>query len=135
MKNIIEENIKENKILIFSQFTTVLKNIYQKLQNNKIRALYLDGQTKIIERKNIINKFMSDDDYKIFLLSLKAGGVGLNLTKANIVIHFDPWWNPATENQATDRAHRIGQNKTVEVIRLIAKGTIEERIIDIHEKK
>lgn len=75
------------------------------------------------------------DDYKIFLLSLKAGGVGLNLTKANIVIHFDPWWNPATENQATDRAHRIEQNKTVEVIRLIAKGTIEERIIDIHEKK
>lgn len=136
LQSILEENlVEENKILIFSQFTMMLKNIHQQLNQENIKVLYLDGQTKTIERKDIINKFMNEEEYKIFLLSLKAGGVGLNLTKANMVIHFDPWWNPAVENQATDRAHRIGQQKTVEVIRLIAKGTIEERIIALHEKK
>lgn len=113
----------------------MLKSIQQQLNNEKIKVLYLDGQTKTANREGIVNKFMNEDEYKIFLLSLKAGGVGLNLTRANIVIHFDPWWNPAVENQATDRAHRIGQQKTVEVIRLIAKGTIEEKIIALHEKK
>ena len=130
--NCISEN---NKILVFSQFTTVLKNIGEKLSKNNIKYSYLDGQTKAIERIRLVNEFNESKDKKVFLISLKAGGTGLNLTSANTVIHFDPWWNPSVENQASDRAHRLGQENVVEVIKLIAKETIEEKIIKLQEQK
>ena len=130
--NCISEN---NKILVFSQFTTVLKNIGEKLSKNNIKYSYLDGQTKAIERIRLVNEFNESKDKKVFLISLKAGGTGLNLTSANTVIHFDPGWNPSVENQASDRAHRLGQENVVEVIKLIAKGTIEEKIIKLQEQK
>ena len=132
IKEYTEEN---NKILVFSQFTSVLKNIGKKLSQNNISYSYLDGQTKAIDRINLVNEFNEGNDKKVFLISLKAGGTGLNLTSANTVIHFDPWWNPSVENQASDRAHRFGQKDVVEVIKLIAKGTIEEKIVELQEKK
>lgn len=124
-----------NKVLVFSQFTTVLKNIGEKLNKNNIEYSYLDGQTKAIERISIVNEFNENEDKKVFLISLKAGGTGLNLTSANTVIHFDPWWNPSVEDQASDRAHRLGQKNIVEVIKLIAKGTIEEKIVRLQDQK
>ncbi|APU60602.1 SNF2 helicase associated domain-containing protein [Clostridium botulinum] len=123
-----------HKILLFSQFTSVLKNIAEVFKANNINYLYLDGSTKADVRGSLVKDF-NNGKGDIFLISLKAGGTGLNLTSADIVIHFDPWWNPAVEDQASDRAHRIGQKKTVEVIRLIAKGTIEEKIYKIQQKK
>lgn len=133
--NIVESSINEgHKILIFSQFTSVLKNISEKFKENEINHLYLDGSTKS-EFRGVLVKDFNEGKVPIFLISLKAGGTGLNLTSADIVIHYDPWWNPAVEEQASDRAHRIGQKKTVEVIRLIAKGSIEEKIYKIQEKK
>ena len=133
---IIEEYVEQNnKILIFSQFTSVLKNIGKKLSKNKIEYSYLDGQTKAVDRIKLVEEFNESDQKKVFLISLKAGGTGLNLTSANTVIHFDPWWNPSVENQASDRAHRIGQKHVVEVIKLIAKGTIEEKIVHLQESK
>lgn len=133
---LIEEHIGSNgKVLLFSQFTSVLKNIEQILKEKGIRYLYLDGATKSKNRVKMVNEFNNNNDIKIFLISLRAGGTGLNLTSANLVIHFDPWWNPAVENQATDRAHRIGQRNIVEVIKLVAQGTIEEKIILLQEQK
>ncbi|MDP4176807.1 MAG: DEAD/DEAH box helicase [Bacillota bacterium] len=132
---ILEDSIDGgHRILLFSQFTTVLKNISQKLTQNKIEYLYLDGNTKTEERGKLVKEF-NEGRGSVFLISLKAGGMGLNLTGADVVMHFDPWWNPAVESQATDRAHRIGQKKTVEVIKLIARGTIEEKIYELQEKK
>ncbi|WP_042273288.1 DEAD/DEAH box helicase [[Clostridium] dakarense] len=133
---IIKEYIEiDNKILVFSQFTSVLKNIGEKLAKNNIKYCYLDGQTKAVDRIKLVDEFNESKDKKVFLISLKAGGTGLNLTSANTVIHFDPWWNPSVENQATDRAHRYGQKEVVEVIKLIAKGTIEEKIVMLQESK
>ena len=100
-----------------------------------IECFYLDGSTKASERVQLVNEFNASDKVKIFLISLKAGGTGLNLTSADVVIHFDPWWNPAIEDQATDRAHRFGQKNVVEVIKLISKGSIEEKIIKLQESK
>lgn len=131
LENCIEEN---HKILIFSQFTSVLQNIAKELKERNIQYMYLDGAIKAEERLALVKKF-NEDHTKVFLISLKAGGAGLNLTGADVVIHFDPWWNPAVEDQATDRAHRIGQSKTVEVIKLIAKGTIEEKMFKLQQKK
>ncbi len=132
---LIEENIEsEHKILVFSQFTTVLKNISRKLLKNKISHKYLDGATKSKERLELAQDFNEGFD-KVFLISLKAGGTGLNLTGADVVIHYDPWWNPSAENQATDRAHRIGQENTVQVVKIIAKDTIEEKILKLQENK
>jgi len=125
----------ERKILLFSQFTSVLDNIKKTLKENNIDYYYLDGATKAQERIKLVNDFNSKDDVSVFLISLKAGGTGLNLTSADMVIHFDPWWNPAIEDQATDRAHRFGQKSNVEVIKLIAKGTIEEKIIKLQDDK
>ena len=125
----------ERKILLFSQFTSVLENIKKTLKENNIDYYYLDGATKAQERIKLVNDFNSKDDVSVFLISLKAGGTGLNLTSADMVIHFDPWWNPAIEDQATDRAHRFGQKSNVEVIKLIAKGTIEEKIIKLQDDK
>ncbi len=135
LKDIVQDNVNDgHKILLFSQFTSVLKNIGEMFKNEKIKYVYLDGSVKAEDRGEIVRDF-NEGEIPIFLISLKAGGTGLNLTSADIVIHYDPWWNPAVENQASDRAHRIGQKKTVEVIRLIAKGTIEEKIHKIQEKK
>lgn len=135
VKEIIKETIDSNKkIIIFSQFTSVLKKIGNKLEEDNISYLYLDGSIKAKERINLVNEF-NNRDKNIFLISLKAGGVGLNLTSASVVVHFDPWWNPAVQDQATDRAHRIGQKNIVEVIKLISKDTIEEKIIKLQEEK
>ena len=132
---ILEEMIQnQHKILLFSQFPSVLKNLMPHLDTHHIRYLYLDGSTKAGERMQLVKQFHQDDT-PVFLISLKAGGTGLNLTIADEVIHLDPWWNPQVENQATDRTHRIGQTKTVEVIKLISIGTIEEKIIALQEKK
>ena len=108
LKDYIEDN---HKILLFSQFTSVLKNIGKELSKNNIDYYYIDGQTNALEKLNLVNKFNEDEDVKVFLISLKAGGSGLNLTSADVVIHFDPWWNPAVENQASDRVHRFGTMK------------------------
>ena len=123
------------KILLFSQFTSALKNIGENLKEKSIPYFYLDGKTKPKDRIKLVDDFNKSSHEYVFLISLKAGGTGLNLTAANLVIHFDPWWNPAVENQATDRAHRIGQKNAVEVIKLVAKGTVEEKIILLQENK
>ena len=102
--------------------------------NCENKSIFLSA-TKAQERIKLVNDFNSKDDVSVFLISLKAGGTGLNLTSADMVIHFDPWWNPAIEDQATDRAHRFGQKSNVEVIKLIAKGTIEEKIIKLQDDK
>jgi SNF2 family DNA or RNA helicase len=134
--SLLEEQIADNgKVLLFSQFTSVLKKIGQSLDEKNIEYFYLDGSTSSKERINLVNEFNNSEKIKVFLISLKAGGTGLNLTSANLVIHFDPWWNPAVENQATDRAHRIGQRNVVEVIKLVARGTIEQKIILLQEHK
>ena len=109
--------------------------IEKELNKEDIKFFKLTGQTKVENRMDLVNEFNSNEDIKVFLISLKAGGTGLNLTSADIVIHLDLWWNPQAENQATDRAHRIGQKNTVEVIKLITKGTIEEKILDLQAKK
>lgn len=123
------------KILVFSQFTSALKNIEKNLEEVGINYIYLDGSIGSKERGELVKKFNEDPLISVFLISLKAGGVGLNLTSASVVIHFDPWWNPAIENQATDRAHRFGQKNVVEVIKLISKDTIEEKILLLQEDK
>jgi superfamily II DNA or RNA helicase len=122
-----------HKVLIFSQFVSMLKLICQALDEDKIRYEYLDGSTT--DRPERIDRFQSDPTIPVFLISLKAGGSGLNLTAADTVIHFDPWWNPAVEDQASDRAHRIGQKKVVTVYRLVAAGTIEEKILELKQRK
>lgn len=137
---VVKEIVKDasesgKKILLFSQFTSVLKKIEEDFKKEDISYLYLDGGTSAKERVERVKKFNEDSNIKVFLISLKAGGVGLNLTSASVVIHFDPWWNPAVEDQATDRAHRFGQENKVEVIKLVAKDTIEEKIVLMQEDK
>lgn len=136
--NLLQELVSEalsggHKLVIFSQFTKMLKLIEDYFAAENIKYEYMDGQTK--DRKERINSFNNDDSVKVFLLSLKVGGVGLNLTSADTVILYEPWWNPAVENQAVDRVHRIGQTLPVSAYRLIAKGTIEEKIMHLQEKK
>lgn len=123
-----------HRILVFSQFTSMLDIIRAKLSEAKIPSFYLDGQTPSYERAELSDRF-NGGERDVFLVSLKAGGVGLNLTGADTVIHYDPWWNPAVMDQASDRAYRIGQNKAVQVIRLASKGTIEEKILKLQESK
>lgn len=123
-----------HKILLFSQFSSMLDIISKRFEKEKITSFMITGSTPKDKRLTLVNKF-NHDDTNVFLISLKAGGTGLNLTGADIVIHYDPWWNFAAQNQATDRAHRIGQKNTVTVYRLIAKGTIEERIVKLQESK
>ena len=122
-----------HKILVFSQFTSMLKRIRDWLESRKIVFEYLDGATK--DRQKHVDAFNNTPEIPVFLLSLKAGGVGLNLTAADTVILCDPWWNPAAENQATDRTHRIGQTKNVNCIRLAVKDSIEERVLALQQKK
>lgn len=123
-----------HRVLVFSQFTSVLKNIGARISLENISYSYLDGSISAEKRMVMVRNF-NEGENSVFLISLKAGGTGLNLTSADVVIHFDPWWNPAVEEQATDRAHRIGQENVVEVIKLVAKGSIEEKIIKLQEQK
>lgn len=123
-----------HRALIFSQFTSMLEILEEKLKAEEIPYFKIYGDTQKKKRLDMVNEFNSGD-VPLFLISLKAGGTGLNLTGADVVIHFDPWWNLAAQNQATDRAHRIGQTKTVTVFRLIVKGTIEEKILELQEKR
>ena len=123
-----------HKILLFSQFTTMLDHLAKRLEEEKISYYMLNGSTSKEKRAQMVENFNTDDT-QVFCISLKAGGTGLNLTAADIVIHFDPWWNLAVQNQATDRAHRIGQKNVVNVYKLIVKDTIEENILKLQEKK
>ena len=132
---VIEDAVSSgHRMLIFSQFTTMLQHIATWLDDRDMDYLYLDGQTPSIERLRLVKRF-NEGEMPIFLISLKAGGTGLNLTGADMVIHYDPWWNPAVEDQATDRAYRLGQKNNVQVLKLITKNTIEEQIYELQEKK
>jgi SNF2 family DNA or RNA helicase len=133
LMDLIPEMILEGrKILLFSQFTSMLSLIEEELQKNDLKYVKLTGQTR--NRAEVIQAFQ-EGEIPLFLISLKAGGTGLNLTAADTVIHYDPWWNPAVENQATDRAHRIGQDKKVFVYKLITAGTVEEKIQELQKRK
>ncbi|MBS0661440.1 MAG: SNF2 helicase associated domain-containing protein [Verrucomicrobia bacterium] len=129
------EEIREggHRVLIFSQFVSMLTLLREQLEARGVEYCYLDGATK--ERQREVDTFQTDDRKLAFLISLKAGGTGLNLTAADTVIHFDPWWNPAVEAQATDRAHRIGQNRVVTSYQLITRGTVEEKILNLQRRK
>lgn len=122
-----------HRILVFSQFTSMLSIIRDELAARELKYCYLDGATK--DRQERVRTFNTDRSIPLFLISLKAGGSGLNLTGADMVIHFDPWWNPAVEDQATDRAHRIGQKNTVYSVKLITKGTVEEKVLQMQQRK
>jgi len=122
-----------HRVLVFSQFTAMLDLIEPALNEAGITWCRLDGSTR--DRGSVVEKFQSDASISAFLISLKAGGVGLNLTAADTVIHFDPWWNPAVENQATDRAHRIGQKNIVTSIKLVARDTVENRVLELQNRK
>jgi superfamily II DNA or RNA helicase len=132
----IVDELLENghKALVFSQFVGHLTILRKHLDKKGVPYQYLDGKTPLAKRQKSIEAFQNGDG-QLFLISLKAGGVGLNLTEADYVLHMDPWWNPAVEDQATDRAHRIGQEKPVTVYRLVTEGTIEEKILKLHEQK
>ena len=123
-----------HKVLIFSQFTTMLQRIQERLKENGIQYYSLTGAVPKESRARMVEAF-NKDNVPVFCISLKAGGTGLNLTAADVVIHYDPWWNISVQNQATDRAHRIGQKQAVNVYKLIAKDTIEEKILKLQEKK
>jgi SNF2 family DNA or RNA helicase len=122
-----------HKVLVFSQFTSLLAIVRERLDKEKIVYEYLDGRTR--DRAARVERFQNDDGCKLFLISLKAGGLGLNLTAADYIFLLDPWWNPAVEAQAIDRAHRIGQTKNVFAYRLIARGTVEEKVLDLQNSK
>lgn len=133
---LIKDLIKnDDKILLFSQFTSMIDLIAQELKKLNISFYTLTGETNKKERIELVNDFNNKKNVKVFLISLKAGGTGLTLTSANAVIHYDPWWNQSLENQATDRAHRIGQEKNVFIYKLIAKNSIEEKILSLQESK
>jgi SNF2 family DNA or RNA helicase len=129
LTNLVAEG---RRVIVFSQFTQMLDLIAKELQCQQLPFVSLTGQTK--ERAPVIASFQ-EGEVPIFLLSLKAGGIGLNLTAADTIIHYDPWWNPAVERQATDRAHRIGQDKPIFVYKLVMKGTVEEKIVALQHRK
>ena len=131
----ISENIGQHKALIFSQFLGMLALIKEKLKEQNVPFEYFDGSTSPADREKAIQNFQSNDDCRVFLISLKAGGVGLNLTAADYVYIVDPWWNPAVEQQAIDRTHRIGQTKNIFAYRMICIDTIEDKILQLQEKK
>ncbi len=134
LRELIAEAVEGgHKVLVFSQFVMMLKLIEKAMKEDGVPYEYLDGATK--DRQERVERFQNDPTVPVFLISLKAGGTGLNLTAADTVVHFDPWWNPAVEQQATDRAHRIGQTKVVTAYRLVAAGTIEEKILQLKAKK
>ncbi len=131
----ISENIGQHKALIFSQFLGMLALIKEKLQEQNVPFEYFDGSTSATDREKAIQNFQNNDDCRVFLISLKAGGVGLNLTAADYVYIVDPWWNPAVEQQAIDRTHRIGQTKNIFAYRMICVDTIEDKILQLQERK
>lgn len=136
LKSMVREIVAEgHRILIYSQFVEMLKIMRSWLEVEGIQYEYLTGETPSNKRGPIVDRFNNNDDIPVFLISLKAGGTGLNLTGADYVILYDPWWNPAAEDQAADRAHRIGQTKTVMVYRMVAKGTVEEKIMKLKDRK
>ena len=131
----ITENISDHKALVFSQFLGMLSLIKERLKQEGIEYEYFDGSTQIDDRQKAINNFQNNTNCRVFLISLKAGGVGLNLTAADYVYIVDPWWNPAVEQQAIDRTHRIGQTRNIFAYRMICKDTVEDKIIQLQEKK
>ena len=124
-----------HKILLFSGYTSMFNILEKELKKEGIEYFKLTGQTKVSDRIKLVEEFNENDKIKVFLISLKAGGTGLNLTGADMVIHYDPWWNISAENQATDRTYRIGQKKNVQLYKLITKNSIEERIYELQQKK
>jgi len=132
LQNLTEE-LDQHNALVFSQFTSLLAIVRAELDKREIPYAYLDGSTR--KRQEEVAKFMENSEIKIFLISIKAGNTGLNLTKADYVYILDPWWNPAVEAQAIDRTHRIGQDKQVFAYKLICKDSIEEKILKLQEKK
>ena len=130
LRGVVQEG---HKALVFSQFTSLLAILRERLQEEQIAFEYLDGKTK--DREACVARFQSDPALPVFLVSLKAGGVGLNLTAADYVFILDPWWNPAVEAQAIDRAHRIGQTRPVIAYRLLARNTVEERVAQLQDQK
>ena len=131
----LEENCGDHKVLVFSQFLGMLALIKKKLEEQDIPFEYFDGSTTATDRQIAINNFQNKEHVRVFLISLKAGGVGLNLTAADYVYIVDPWWNPAVEQQAIDRTHRIGQTKNIFAYRMICKDTVEDKIIQLQERK
>lgn len=131
----ITENISNHKALVFSQFLGMLGLIRHKLKELGVDFEYFDGSTSAIDREKAIQRFQNDENCRVFLISLKAGGVGLNLTAADYVYIVDPWWNPAVEQQAIDRTHRIGQTKNIFAYRMICKDTIEDKILQLQDRK
>ncbi|WAM34199.1 DEAD/DEAH box helicase [Caldicellulosiruptor morganii] len=135
LKELLQDSIESgHRVIIYSQWTSMLSIIQKVLDKEKIEYFYLDGATKAEDRVEMVNRFNSGER-KVFLLSLKAGGFGLNITGADVVIHFDAWWNPAVESQATARAHRLGQKNVVQSFKIIAKNSIEEKILQLQQKK
>ena len=133
---IIEDAISGgHKLLLFSQFTSMFEFMTEELKKRKINYSILTGKTKVDTRIETVDTFNDDKNISVFLISLKAGGTGLNLTGADMVIHYDPWWNLSAENQATDRAYRIGQRSNVQVFKLITSNSIEEKIQKLQERK
>ena len=136
LKDIIQDKMQEgHRFLIFSQFVSALNIVKDEIEKMGIKYFMITGDTSAKERLRICNDFNKDEDYKIVLISLKAGGTGLNLVGADVVIHLDPWWNYSAESQASDRAHRIGQTRSVEVIKLIAENSIEEKVVNLQNEK
>ena len=136
LSDLITEYLEQgHRILIFSQFVKALEAVEAMLAKKSIPVYFLSGSTPAQDRMDMMDSFNNGSGTDVFLISLKAGGTGLNLTGADTVIHLDPWWNVAAENQASDRTHRIGQTKNVEVIKLIAEGSIEQRVVELQDIK
>ena len=135
MERLSELMEEGHSALVFSQFTSYLDLVEQEFHVHHIPYVRLDGTTPTATRKKIVQQFQDAEKPLGFLLSLKAGGQGLNLTKASYVFHLDPWWNPAVENQASDRAHRIGQKQKVSIMRLLMRHTIEEKMMELKQHK
>ena len=133
LSRVVEATEEGHKVLVFSQFTSLLSIVRTQFDAAGITYAYLDGDTK--DRQGVVERFQNDPDCRVFLISLKAGGLGLNLTAAEYVFLLDPWWNPAVEAQAIDRAHRIGQTRRVFASRLIARDTVEEKVLALQEGK
>ena len=135
-RELLAESIDEgHRMLVFSQFTSLLALLREELEAEGVAYCYLDGTMTVKARQRAVDKFQDDETVPVFLISLKAGGTGLNLTGADVVVHYDPWWNPAVEAQATDRTHRIGQTKVVTSYRLICSGTVEEKVMALQDEK
>ncbi len=133
---IVREILQEDhKVLVFSQFVKALAVIKDHFEQEGLPFSYIDGSMTAKSRSREVREFEKRDGKKLFLLSLRAGGIGINLTSADYVVLFDPWWNPAVESQAIDRTHRIGQTRKVIAYKLIVKDTVEEKILDLQEKK